>query len=194
MAVLKPLDRAGLPEAEAALGRLSARIGYRPNALATIARRPEALMAVLSLIEEVVFRPGASAVGLRWMAAYATCVGAGCSYSGAHAAHGAVEAGEALSRVVAAAHTPSDLGFTPSERALFKMAAEIGRTGSGAAQAGLAHQVAGEAVLAEITLVCATFGLFNRWNRTMQTEVEADLQYFAADLASEIFRHAQGQG
>ena len=67
-----------------------------PNALATMARRPKALGAVLSLAEQVIFEPGASAVGLRWMAAYATCVGAGCGYSGTHAAHGAVDAGEAL--------------------------------------------------------------------------------------------------
>lgn len=188
MAVLEPLDRAVSPEAESALDRLSARIGYRPNALATMARRPGALAAVLSLIEEAVFRPGASAVGLRWMAAYATCVGAGCGYSGAHAAHGAVEAGEALSRVVAAAYAPAHRGFATGERALLEMAGEIGRTGSGAAWTGPALDMAGEAVLAEITLVCAAFGLFNRWNRTMQTDLEAELQGFAADLAAEVGR------
>lgn len=186
MAVLKPLDRTGSPEVDAALARMAAKIGYRPNALATMARRPEALKAVLSLIEEVIFRPGASALGLRWVAAYATCVGAGCGYSGAHAAHGAVEAGEALSRVVAAAYAPAGGNFTPSEQGLLQMAAAIGRTGSGAAYSEAARDQAGEAVVAEIVLICAAFGLFNRWNRTIGTELEPELQGFAAELEAEI--------
>ncbi len=148
MAALKPLDRTGSPEVDAALARMSAKIGYRPNALATMARRPEALKALLSLIEEVIFRPGASALGLRWIAAYATCVGAGCGYSGAHAAHGAVEAGEALSHVVAAAYAPAGGNFTPGEQGLLQMAAAIGRTGSGAAYAEAARDQAGEAAVA----------------------------------------------
>ncbi len=189
MAILQPLSHAGSPEADAALDRMSARIGYRPNALATMARRPQALGAVLSLVEQVIFAPGASPVGLRWMAAYATCVGAGCGYSGTHAAQGAVEAGEALSRVVAAAYTPADGGFGPGEQLLFKMAGAIGRTGDGSPFAEAAREQAGEAVLAEIALVCATFGLFNRWNMTMRTELEPGLQGFAEQLAAEIRRN-----
>ncbi len=126
MAILQPLSHAGSPEADVALDRMSARIGYRPNALATMARRPQVLVAVLSLVEQVIFAPGASPVGLRWMAAYATCVGASCGYSGTHAAHGAVEAGEALSRFVAAAYSPEGGGFGPGEQIVLKMAGANG--------------------------------------------------------------------
>lgn len=73
MAVLKPLAHAGLPAADAALDRMSGRIGYRPHALATMARRPEVLLAVLSLMKEVIFKPGACAVGLRWKARRRWC-------------------------------------------------------------------------------------------------------------------------
>ena len=191
MMVLQPLSHAGSPDADAALDRMSARIGYRPNALATMARRPKALGAVLSLAEQVIFEPGASAVGLRWMAAYATCVGAGCGYSGTHAAHGAVDAGEALPRVVTAAYAPEDGGFGPGEQILLKMAGAIGRSGDGSSWAEAAREQTGEAVLAEIALVCATFGLFNRWNRTMRTELELDLHGFAEQLAAEIRRQRE---
>lgn len=190
--ILQPLPRAGSPDADAALDRMSARIGYRPNALATMAHRPRALIAVLSLAEQAVFEPGASPLGLRWLAAYATCVGAGCGYSGTHAAHGAMEAGEALPRVVAAAYAPGGGGFGPSERALLEMAGAIGRTGDGSSFAEAAREQAGVAVLAEITLVCAAFGLFNRWNRTMRTELEPDLQDFADQLSAEIRRSPGG--
>lgn len=126
MTILQPLSHAGSPDVDAALDRMSARIGYRPNALTTMARRPQALSAVLSLVEQVIFEPGASAVGFRWMAAYATCVGAGCGYSGTHAAHGAVDAGVALPRVVAAAYAPEDGGFGIGEQLLLKMAGANG--------------------------------------------------------------------
>lgn len=129
MTILQPLTNAGSADADAALDRLSARIGYRPNALATMARRPQVLGAVLSLVEQVIFEPGASAVGFRWMAAYATCVGAGCVYSGTHAAHGAVDAGEVLPRVVAAAYAPEGGSFAPGEQLLLKMAGAMGRWG-----------------------------------------------------------------
>lgn len=193
MAILQPLSHAGSPEADVALDRMSARIGYRPNALATMARRPQVLGAVLSLVEQVIFAPGASPVGLRWMAAYATCVGASCGYSGTHAAHGAVEAGEALSRVVAAAYSPEGGGFGPGEQIVLKMAGAIGRTGDGSSYAEAARELAGEAVLTEIALVCAAFGLFNRWNRTMRTEIEPDLHGFAQQLTAGIRRHGDAR-
>lgn len=193
MAILQPLPGAGSPEADAALHRMSARIGYRPHALSTMARRPGTLMAVLSLVEEVVFKPGASPFRLRWLAAYATCVGAGCGYSGVHAAHGAVEAGEELSRVVAGAYAPRNAGFNPGEQALLEMANAIGRTGDGALFAEAARDQAGEAVLAEVALVCAAFGLFNRWNRTMRTKLEPALEGFAGDLAAEVARQGAVQ-
>ncbi len=148
---------------------------------------------MLSLVEQVIFEPGASAVGFRWMAAYATCVGAGCGYSGTHAAHGAVDAGVALPRVVAAAYAPEDGGFGIGEQLLLKMAGAIGRTGDGSSCAEAAREQAGEAVLAETALVCAVFGLFNRWNRTMQTELEPDLQGFAEQLAAEIRCHGSAR-
>lgn len=193
MAILRPLSHAGSPDADAALDRMSARIGYRPNALATMARRPQALGALLSLVEQVIFEPGASAVGFRWLAAYATCVGAGCGYSGTHAAHGAFEIGEALPRVVAAAYAPEAGGFGPGEQLLLKMAGAIGRTGDGSCWAEAARERAGEAVLTELALVCATFGLFNRWNKTMRTELEPELQGFAEQLAAEIQRPGSTQ-
>ena len=186
--VLQPLAGAGFPAADEALDRLSARIGYRPHALSPIARRPSALAAVLSLVEEVIFKPGASAFELRWMAAYATCVGAGCGYSGVHAAHGAVDAGVALARVVSSAYSPGDEGFNPGEQALLHMAGAVGRSGDGAMFAVTARDEVGEEILAEIVLVCAAFGLFNRWNRTMRTELEPALGTFANDLAAEITR------
>ena len=191
MTILQPLSHAGSEEANAALDRMAARIGYRPNALAAMARRPQALGAVLSLVDQVIFEPGASSVGLRWMAAYATCVGADCGYSGMHAAHGAVDAGEALPRVVAAAYAPEGGGFGPDEQLLLQMAGAIGRTGTGACYAEAAREQAGEAVLTEITLVCAAFGLFNRWNKTIRTELEPDLHGFAQQLAAEIQRQGR---
>ena len=55
MTILQPLSHAGSPDVDAALDRMSARIGYRPKALG----------AVLSLVEQVMFEPGVSAVGFR---------------------------------------------------------------------------------------------------------------------------------
>ena len=180
MALLQPLSDTGSPDIDAALNRMSDRIGYRPHALATMARRPEALLTVLSMIEKVMFAPGASAGPLRWLAAYATC-------------DGAVEAGESLPRVVAAAYRPGDGGFAPGEQALLLMSGAIGRTGSGAHFAKAARDQAGEAVLAEVALVCAAFGLFNRWNRTMETDLEPVLGGFAQELAAEVARQGGGQ-
>lgn len=177
IAPLASLDAAGAP---AGLQALVDFVGYRPNALLTMARHDGLLAAVLGLVQATVRGPGPLDEGLRFLVACEASRAAGCGYSAAHAAHAATHLGVPLDRLAALdRHADSPL-FTPRERAALALAQVAARPladGAAAARdaafAAVRRHFTEEEVLALVAVVSA-FGWFNRWNSLVRSELEAE--------------------
>lgn len=164
-----------------ALDRIEQLVGYRPNALATMARVPGMLEGVLALVHAVVRAPGTVPEGLKWLVAFAVSSAAGCPYSACHAAHGGEHLGETLDRVRGVLSDPGGPLFTAAERSALDLARAIGRQDVEEGQVADVRAHHGEAGLAEIVAVGALFGIFNRWNSTLATDLEPEPALFAME-------------
>ncbi|MGO4386819.1 carboxymuconolactone decarboxylase family protein [Microvirga sp. 2YAF29] len=186
MARLEPIEKVGEGEAEAALLRIESLVGYRPNALATMARIPLVLERILALVDAVLRGEGHLSPGLKWLLAYAVSASAGCAYSASHAAHGAEHLGESLDRVRAAVTEPDSPMFSLAEQSALKLAHAIGRQQVNDTHTTAVRDIMGEQGLAEAVAVCALFGWFNRWNSTLATDLEVEPALFAINELSSV--------
>ena len=186
MARLEPLPQVGSDEAGAALGRIEALVGYRPNALATMARVPLALEPLLALVDAVINSEGSVPKNLKWLAALAVSWSAGCPYSACHAAHGAEHLGEPLERVRAVVSAPAGPLFSAAERSVLSLAHAVGGARVDDVLVADVCDQFGEQGVAEVVAVLALFGWFNRWNATFATDLEAEPARFAEDHLSSI--------
>jgi alkylhydroperoxidase family enzyme len=177
---IAPLASLDASEAPAGLQALVDFVGYRPNALLTMARQQGLLPAVLGLVQATVRGPGPVDEALRFLVACEASRAAGCGYSAAHAAHAATHVGVPLVQLAAIdQHADSPL-FSPRERAALALANAAARPL--AAGAGVARDTAfaaarrhfGEEELLALVAVVSAFGWFNRWNSLVRSELEAD--------------------
>ncbi len=163
------------------LRQLIAFVGYRPNALFTMAKRPGLLDAVLGLVRVTVRGDGQLSEGLRFLIAAETSRAAGCRYSAAHAAHAAAHAGEPEDKISALPAYQSSALYDAAERAALAFASVGGelpmRPAAAAFAAARIHFP--EPALIEILGVISAFGWFNRWNSLNNSDLEAEPAAFA---------------
>jgi alkylhydroperoxidase family enzyme len=156
-------------------------VGYRPNALFTMAKRPGLLEAVLAMVGASIRGKGSLPEDFRFLIAAEASRAAGCRYSAAHAAHAAAHAGMAEARIAALPGHESSPLYTPAERAALRLAASGGRMPAhdpaGAFAQGRIHY--DEDQLIEIVGIIALFGWFNRWNSLIGSDLEQVPSAFA---------------
>ncbi|MDR7093873.1 carboxymuconolactone decarboxylase family protein [Hydrogenophaga laconesensis] len=149
-------------------------VGYRPNALLTMARKPGVLPAVLGLVQTTLRGDGLIEPGLRFLLAAEACRGARCTYSAVHVVHAAQHAGVGWVQLDALPDHRRSGHFNARERAA------LGIASAGAtlpvADAGPAFEAArphfSDDELIEIVSIVALFGWFNRWNSLMRSTLE----------------------
>lgn len=149
-------------------------VGYRPNALLTMARRQGLLGAVLNLVQVALRGEASLAQDLRFLLACEASRCAGCFYSATHAVHAAHHLGIPWAKLTELDRYASSEWFTPAERAALAIASAGGPlpvAPSGAAYEA-ARQYFDDEQLVEITAAIALFGWFNRWNSLMGSELE----------------------
>lgn len=154
---------------------LVAFVGYRPNALLTMARKPGVLPAVLGLVQTTLRGEGLIEPGLRFLLAAEACRGARCAYSAVHVVHAAQHAGVDWAQLDALPLARQSGRFSERECAALAIAS-AGAT-LPVADAGLAFDAArphfSDDELIEIVAIVALFGWFNRWNSLMQSTLES---------------------
>ena len=163
------------PELEApALRDLVAFVGYRPNALLTMAKLPNLLQAVLAMVHAALRQDGELTVAARFLIACEASRASGCYYSTVHAVHAANHAGVPWDKLAALPHYAESGLFDDSERAALSIASAAGRVPvlSSTATFERARSLFSERQILEIAAAAAVFGCFNRWNGLMQTELE----------------------
>ncbi len=159
---------------EPALRDLVAFVGYRPNALLTMAKLPNLLQAVLAMVQAVLRQDGELTVAARFLVACESSRSSGCYYSTVHAVHAANHAGIAWEKLAALPSYATSPLFDEAERSALALASAAGRTPVVPATDDFdrARRWFSERQLLEIVAAASVFGWFNRWNGLVQSELE----------------------
>lgn len=172
MPLIDPLPTDATPELEEAFSFFNGPLGFVPNSMRIMQRRPAMVKAFSALNAAVM--AGDVDPGLKRLIGHIASRVAGCQYCMAHTALGAERKGIESEKLHAIWDYQTSPHFSDAERAALDFAAaaasvpnavtpEIGR-------ALKAHWTEGEIV--EILGVIALFGFLNRWNDSMATPLE----------------------
>lgn len=169
-------------------------MGFIPNDVLTMAKWPAFLNATKQLVD-VVYAPGALDSGLKRMIATVVSGAAGCVYCQAHTAHGAVKmAGEDAEKVKHVWEFESNPIFSEGEKAALSLAMAAGAQPNQARDEQFVEleRHFSEQQIMEIMGMIALFGLLNRWNDTVKTELEPVPLSFAKENLKQSDSEAPG--
>lgn len=182
-----PLPREQLPEFEPLFQLVEGTMGFVPNSLLTLARRPDILRAFSMLVGSVLGQAGSIDPGLKQLVAYVASNATGCRYCQAHTAHGAVHRGVSREKLDAAFEFETSAAFSDDERAALRLARDSALVPN---EVTAEHFTAlrrhfSEEQIVELVAVSALFAWLNRWNDTLATELEALPRSFAESTLAE---------
>lgn len=149
-------------------------VGYRPNALLTMARKPGVVPALLQLLGVTLRGDGLIPEPLRFLIAAETARGARCRYTTTHLVHAAHHLGVGWDKLAALPFYQDDARYTEQERKALVIATAGGSlpVREPAQAIEQARQVFTEEEIVEIVSCVAMVGWFNRWNGLMGSELE----------------------
>ena len=197
MSRLAPLRREDFPDLEPVFQLVEAGMGFLPNSMLIMARRPALVQAFAGLGAEVQLNHGLPD-GLREMIAYMASKASGCLYCQAHTHHG-VGANNSIAAEKMAdiwSYETSDL-FSDAERAALRVAQGAGQVPNAVDDAdfGALKKHFNETEIVGIVSIISFFGFLNRWNDTFGTALEdVPLEHGEQHLAKEGWdagKHAQ---
>jgi len=178
---IEPLSREDLPDFEPLFQLVEATMGFVPNSLLTLARKPDILRAFSMLVGSVLGPAGSIDPGLKQLVAYVASNATGCRYCQAHTAHGAVHRGVSPEKLDAAFEFETNPAFDDAERAALRLARDSALLANEVTAdhfAALRRHFSEEQIV-ELVAVSALFAWLNRWNDTLATELEALPRSFA---------------
>lgn len=174
MVRLVPLKREETEGLDDILSLAEGSMGFVPNSLLTMARRPELVKAFVGLMAQVNLGHALTG-GLDRLIGFMASRSAGCLYCQAHTHHGAVRAegleAEKLEKIWEYETSPL---FSEGERAALRVAQLAAQVPNGVSDADFEalkphfdeHQIV------DIVAIIASFGFLNRWNDTFATPLE----------------------
>jgi uncharacterized peroxidase-related enzyme len=172
---LAPLPASHTPELKGHFDFFLTTLGFTPNSVLTMQRKPKLVRAFAELNAAVMDPSGLVDVGLKRLIGHIASHVAGCQYCQAHTLLGAHNKGVPDDKLAAVWNYATSPLFSARERAALDFAL-------GAAQQPNAvtdevwtelRQHWSEDEVVEILAVIAMFAFLNRWNDTMQTPLEA---------------------
>lgn len=184
MARLDPLPAGESPELSEEFAFFEKTLGFVPNSLLTMARRPALAKGLIALSKGVYDPKGEVDLGLKRMIGHVASMAAGCMYCRAHTATSAMRLGVAAEKLAALPeYRNSDL-FTDAERAAFDFALAAASIPNDVTDEsfGRLRQYWSEGQIVEILGVISLFGFFNRWNDSLATTLEAEPLENARDV------------
>ena len=174
MPLVAPLEKGTSPEVDALATFFDETLGFTPNSVLTMQRRPEIASAFINLNKAVMANRGRVTSEQKRLIGYLASMSAGCRYCEAHTVLAAERYGATRERLDAIWAYRTSLLFTDAERAAFDFA--IGASSvPNAVTAEIAVELRrhwDEGEIVEILGVIALFGFLNRWNDSMGTTLE----------------------
>jgi uncharacterized peroxidase-related enzyme len=180
MAYVKPLPKEAINEFAHLLAPIEAAMGFVPNSLLTMARRPEIMRAFAGLAGAV--RSGTVRPELKQLVAHISSTAAGCRYCQAHTAHNAARMGILTEKLHAAWDFESVDRFDEAERAALRFARDASVVPNAETKKHFddLHKYFSDDEIVELLAVISLFGWLNRWNDTVATELEREPLDFAS--------------
>lgn len=149
-------------------------LGFCPNSILTMQRRPAIASAFIGLNKAVMANEGRVTSELKRLIGYVASRVAGCNYCQAHTIRAAERYGGDEARLKAVWEFRTSELFNPAERAALEFAVAAATIPNGVDDAVAAElkQHYDEGEIVEILGVVALFGYLNRWNDSMATTLE----------------------
>jgi uncharacterized peroxidase-related enzyme len=176
MSRLAPLSPAATPELKESFEQYRRSMGFVPNSVLIMQRRPK-LVRALAQLAAAVWDPESSVeLGFKRLLAHVASRAHGCQYCMAHAAGAARKLGVSDEKLAAVWEYRSSPLYSAAERVALDFAL---------AAASVPNEVTDELFtqlrrhwdegqVVEIAAVISLFGFMNRWNDTMATPLEAE--------------------
>lgn len=174
MPLISPLS-ADANEEVAELARFfNETLGFCPNSVLTMQRRPNIASAFINLNKAVMENHGRVTSGLKRLIGYVASHAAGCQYCQAHTIRAAQRYGEADDKLEHVWEYRQSPLFSDAERAALDFAVAAASVPNGVNE-DISEQLKqhwDEGEIVEILAVVALFGYLNRWNDSMGTQLE----------------------
>lgn len=174
MALVEPLAADHDPEVAELARFFNETLGFPPNSVLTMQRRPAIAKAFIALNKAVMENRGRVTSEQKRLIGYIASLTAGCRYCQAHTARAAERYGGSDARLAEIwNYERSDL-FTPAEKAAFAFA-QAAASVPNAVDAKIGDDLRrhwSDEEIVEMLGVVALFGYLNRWNDTMATTIE----------------------
>ncbi len=189
MPLVSPLSIDPSPEVAERADFFKETLGFTPNSVLTMQRRPDIAHAFMLLNKAVMTNAGRLTSEQKRLIGHLASAAAGCRYCEAHTVLAAKRFGASEARLAAIWNFRDGDLFSDAEKAAFEFALAAGSVPNSVdtaiAERLRAHWSDDEIV--EMLGVVALFGFLNRWNDSMGTTLEAD----AIEVGT---RHLAGRG
>ena len=184
---LQPLPPETTPELKPHFDFFLSTLGFTPNSVLTMQRKPRLVQAFAQLNGAVMDPAGEVDLGFRRLVGHVASKAAGCLYCQAHTLLGAKNFGVSEAKLADVWVYATSPHYTLRERVALDFALAAAAQPNEVTDALFArlreHWSEGEVV--ELLGVVAMFGFLNRWNDTMATPLEAVPNQVATDAAGE---------
>ena len=185
MSRLAAPDQNTLEQCEAALVQAQTTMGYLPNDVLSLCHWPELLQSLGGLVHTIL-QSGQVDPTLKRLIGVISSHTQGCTYCTAHAGYGANQLGVEAEKIAAVFEFDTSPLFTAAERAALRVAWHGALQPSAVTDADIAALTPhfSQREIVEIVAVLSLYGFLNRWNSTLNTELEAAPADFAQSLAA----------
>lgn len=168
-------------------------LGFCPNSVLTMQRRPAISKAFINLNKAVMANEGRVTSALKRMIAWVSSNATGCRYCQAHAIRAAERYGAEQEQLDNIWDYRTHPAFSEAERAAldFSLAASQVPNAVNAEIKNRLYEHWDEGEIVEMLGVISLFGYLNRWNDSMGTDIETD----AVESANQYLgKHGWGKG
>ena len=180
MAVIEPLKRNEAPELEDFFKIWDERMGYLPNALMTMARKP-GMVKALARLSEAVHNDCSLPPDIRGLVGQMASKVHGCQYCLAHTAANSERYGVTDEKIEKMWEFETSSLFSDAERAALRFAAAAATVPNGVDEemAAVLKQHFSDTEIVEIMGIISYYGWWNRWNSSLATTLETLPREFA---------------
>ena len=187
MARLSPLPLEHSPELREHFNFFVGTLGFVPNSVLTMQRRPKLVKALAALNGAAMDPEGEVDLGFRRLVGHFASKAAGCQYCMAHTVLGAKNFGIDETRLAALWEYADSPLFTQAERVALEFAgaaAQVPNAVTDELFARLRTHWTDDQIV-DLLGVIALFGFLNRWNDTMATPLEPPAQVLGERFLAE---------
>ena len=185
MSRLASPDQNSLDQCESALSQAQDMMGYLPNDVLSLCHWPELLQSLSGLVKTIL-QSGQVDPALKRLIGIISSHTQGCTYCTAHAGYGANQLGVDAEKIAAVFEFETSPLFSAAERAALLVAWHGALQPSAVTDDDIAAltQHFSQPEIVEIVAVLSLYGFLNRWNSTLDTELEAPPADFAQSLSA----------